>query len=314
MSSAVRFQVPVPPLKPLARPSWLPAEVWPFKTMMLDVDRASIAVTEAGRGPSLIFYTGIGQFVWRDVIARLAPEFHCVTLDPPGIGLSAPVTRSEATLQHSAAAVGSVIDALDLRDFTLVAHDSGGPPSIAAVARQHQRFQGLQGLQGLRGIVGVNTFGWRPEGPAFRGMLAVIGNGITRQISLSTGVLSRVTASSFGVGRHLDAASRRAFQTGLQKSMSSFHDYLNDARSSDLYDELERAFAGPLARVPLLTIFGERNDPLGFQPMWKALYPNAVQLVIPKGNHFPMCDDPDFLADQIRSWHREIGPAQEKRP
>jgi pimeloyl-ACP methyl ester carboxylesterase len=289
----------------LPRPGWLPHDVWPFKTMTLDVDRASIAVSEAGEGPVLLFYTGIGQFIWRDVITRLAPDFRCIPLDPPGIGFSAPVPRAEATLQNSAKAVGAVIDALDVRDFTLVAHDSGGPPSIAAVARRPRR---------IRGIVGVNTFGWRPSGAAFRGMLAVIGSGITRQISLSTGLLSLVTASSFGVGRHLDSASREAYRAGLQKSMSSFHDYLNDARTSDLYDELAKAFAGPLTHLPLLTIFGERNDPLKFQPKWKALYPDARQLVIPKGNHFPMCDDPNFVADQIRIWHRvEIGRTQERR-
>ena len=54
-----------------------------------------------------------------------------------------------------------------------------------------------------------------------------------------------------------------------------------------------------------LTVFGERNDPLRFQPKWKALFPHARQVVIPGGNHFPMCDDPDVVADSIRSWHRE---------
>jgi haloalkane dehalogenase len=291
-------------LKSYPRPHWLPADVWPFETTMMDVDRASIAVTEAGRGPVLLFYTGIGQFIWRDVIRRLAPDFRCVTLDPPGIGLSAPVSRSEATLWNSAKAVSATIDAFDLGDFTLVAHDSGGPPSFAAAAR-HPR--------AVRGIVCVNTFGWRPSGAAFRGMLAVVGSGLTRQISITTGVLSRVTASPFGVGRHLDSASHDAFRAGLQRSMNSFHDYLNDALNSDLYEELSRAFSGPLAHLPLLTIFGERNDPLHFQPRWKALYPGARQLLIPKGNHFPMCDDPDFVADQILRWHREqFGRAQEK--
>jgi pimeloyl-ACP methyl ester carboxylesterase len=52
-----------------------------------------------------------------------------------------------------------------------------------------------------------------------------------------------------------------------------------------------------------LTIFGERNDPFGFQARWKALFPDAQQFVIPRGNHFPMCDDPQFVAETISSWH-----------
>jgi pimeloyl-ACP methyl ester carboxylesterase len=292
-------------LKPLARPGWLPADVWPFETTALEVDRCAVAVTETGQGPALLFYTGIGSFIWRDVMVRLAGDFRCVALDPPGIGLSAPVGRSAATLQRSARTVAAAIEALDLREVTLVVHDSGGPPAFAAAARLAPR---------IRGLVGVNTFGWRPSGAAFRGMLAVMAGGLTRQISVATGALSGLTATTFGVGRHLDEASRRAYRAGLQKGMQVFHDYLHDARDSDLYEEIARGFTGPLRRLPLLTIFGERNDPLGFQPQWKALFPDARQIVIPRGNHFPMCDAPDVVADQIRRWHRErVELGQERR-
>ncbi len=289
----------------LGRPGWLPADVWPFTTRSIDVDRSIVAFSETGRGPGLLFYTGIGSFVWRDVMLRLAEDFHCVTLDPPGIGLSAPVHRADATLQRSARAVAAVIEALDLRDLTVVAHDTGGPSAFAAATRLPDR---------VRGLVGVNTFGWRPSGAAFRSMLALMGSDFTRWFSLTTGALSRLTATSFGVGRHLDEASRRAYRAGLQRSMRGFHDYLRDALDSDIYDELADGFAGRLGRLPLLTIFGERNDPLRFQPRWKALFPNARQVVVPKGNHFPMCDDPDLVADAIRQWHRErLVRAQDRR-
>jgi len=293
-------------LKPLGRPAWLPADVWPFETQALDVDGSVVAVSEVGRGPSLLFYTGIGSFVWRDVMTRLSGDFRCINVDPPGIGLSAPIPRSDATLARSARTVVATIDAFDLQDLTLVVHDSGGPPAIAAAARRAAR---------VRGLVGVNTFGWRPSGAAFRGMLAFMGSSVTRQFSLTTGALARLTATSFGVGRHLDEASRRAYRAGLQKSMSVFHDYLDDARDSDVYDEIAHGIAGPLARLPLLTIFGERNDPLKFQPQWKARFPAARQLVVPKGNHFPMCDAPDLVATEIRRWHHQcVAHAPERRP
>ena len=292
--------------RPIARPKWLPADIWPFETAALDVDGDRVAVTDVGQGPALLFYTGIGSFVWRDLLVRLSGEFRCVVADPPGIGLSGPIERQEATLARSARTVTAAIDALDLHDLTLVVHDSGGPPAFAAAGRRATR---------VRGIVGVNTFGWRPSGAAFRGMLAVMGSGVTRQFSVTTGALARLTATSFGVGRHLDAATQRAFRAGLQQSMHTFHDYLNDARDSDLYEEIASALSGPLARVPLLTIFGERNDPLKFQPQWKARFPSARQIVVPKGNHFPMCDAPELVADAIRRWHHEcVAQAGERRP
>jgi len=81
---------------------------------------------------------------------------------------------------------------------------------------------------------------------------------------------------------------------------------MRDARQSKvIYRQLNEALAGPFRRLPLLTIFGERNDPLGFQPRWKQLFRDASQVVVSKGNHFPMCDDPDLVVFSIREWHRE---------
>jgi pimeloyl-ACP methyl ester carboxylesterase len=280
------------------RPSWMPEAVWPFETGALDLDGAAIAVTDVGRGPTLLFYTGIGSFIWRDVIVQMSNHFRCVVLDPPGIGLSSPVPRSMTTLENSARAVSRVIETLDLRDMTLIVHDSAGPPALAAAARASGR---------IRGLVAVNTFGWRPAGAPFRGMLALMGTSIVRWIDVATGILPRVTASEFGVGRHLDAASRQAYRAGIARSIGAFHDYLGRARfSDDLYKEVRLALAGPLRRLPLLTIFGDRNDPLGFQPQWKRLFPEAQQVVIPNGNHFPMCDDPIFVAKTISTWHHTL--------
>jgi haloalkane dehalogenase len=81
---------------------------------------------------------------------------------------------------------------------------------------------------------------------------------------------------------------------------------MRDARSCDaLYNQVATALTGPFATLPLVTIFGERNDLLGFQPRWRQLFSDVRQVVVAKGNHFPMCDDPDLVADTIRSSHRD---------
>jgi pimeloyl-ACP methyl ester carboxylesterase len=120
------------PQAPLRRPRWLPESVWPFEATALDLDGSSIAIADVGKGPTLLFYTGIGAFVWRDVMLRLCGDFRCVAVDPPGIGLSARVPRASLTLQNSARALNAVIQTLDLAEYTLVMHDTGAPPAIAA--------------------------------------------------------------------------------------------------------------------------------------------------------------------------------------
>ncbi len=47
--------------------------------------------------------------------------------------------------------------------------------------------------------------------------------------------------------------------------------------------------------LPAVTVFGEHNDPLGFQAEW------AEQIEIPNGNHFPMCDAPSVVAEAVRA-------------
>lgn len=286
-------------LRPLARPNWLPESVWPFQTQQLTVDGNSIAVTEVGAGPVLLLvHTGFWSLIWREVMLRLSGDFRCITLDAPGTGQSTRPGARAITLDNSSGAVAAVIDALDLRDLTLVIHDLGGPAGLGAAAQVPER---------IRAIAAVNTFGWRPSGPLFRAMLALMGSGVMREFDALTQFLPRITATAFGAARRMDPASRRAFRAGIgRQGLRSFHYYMRSARKSDgLYNRIEQALNGSLRHVPLLSIFGEYNDSLKFQPRWKTLFPDALQVVIPKGNHFPMCDDPDLVANTIRAWHGE---------
>jgi haloalkane dehalogenase len=283
----------------LPHPSWLPERVWPFHTYELETRDDVLAVTETGTGPALLLvHVGAWSFVWRDLMTRLAPDFRCITFDAPGNGRTRS-RNSPVTLERASRAVASVIDALDLRDVTLAFHDLGGPAALAAVADMPQR---------VRGMVAVNTFAWKPDRSGLRTMLTVVGSRAMREFNVLTKMIPRISSTSFGVGRHLDQASRAAFLAGMSpRGIRAFHDYMHDAlRCDGLYGTVARALAGPLAKLPMLTIFGQRNDPFGFQKRWKQLFPDASELVILKGNHFPMCDAPDVVARAIREWYAQM--------
>jgi pimeloyl-ACP methyl ester carboxylesterase len=240
----------------------------------------------------LFVHVGSWSFVWRDVLLRLQHDFRCVTLDAPGSGLSDRST-SAPTLARAGDAVAAVMDKLQLRDLTLVAHDLGGPAGFLAASRRADR---------VAALVAVNCFAWRPTGALFRGMLAAMGSAPARELDAATGWLPRLTATGFGVGRHWSRADLSVFRAGIDRSARrAWHGYFRDARQAhELYAELDAGLRGPLSDRPLLTIFGQFNDPLRFQPRWTALFPTSHQLTVRRGNHFPMCDDPDLVASGVK--------------
>jgi pimeloyl-ACP methyl ester carboxylesterase len=287
-------------LPPLPRPTWLPESAWPWPTGQLSTPDGPLAVTDTGTGPTLLLTNvGMWSFVWRDLIRELARDFRCVTLDAPGNGRSYRPAPPGPTLRQAADAIGTVIDRLDLHDLTLVAHDLAGPAAIAAAGSRAER---------IAGIAAVNTFAWRPTGKGFRGMLGLMGSAPMRGSDAATGWLPRATSGRFGAGRHWSRTDRAVFRAGIDRAATrNLHRYLADARHAEgVYADAEAALRGPLANRPLVTIFGQYNDPLRFQPRWRTLYPTARQHVVPKGGHFPMCDAPAAVAGWLRAWHQQI--------
>ena len=159
----------------------------------------------------------------------------------------------------------------------------------------------------IAGLVALNALGWRPTGLALRGMLGLVGSAPARASGGLSGWLARLSASSFGAGRHWTRGDRRVFLAGLDRSARrNTHRYLNALRrENDLLQRVEAALHEDLARLPLLTVFGSRNDPFGLANRWKQLFPAAEQHIVPGGNHYPMGDDPEAVAEWIRRWHTE---------
>ncbi len=281
------------------RPNWLTNDAWPFPVHALKVGDHTIAYTDAGEGPTLLLvHTGMWSFVWRDVIVDLARDFRCVTLDAPGTGLSSGTGRVDLTM--SSTAIDVLVRHLDLRDIVLVLHDLGGIATLHASAAWTDR---------VRGLAAVNTFGWRPSGVGFRSMLTLMGSGVIREIDVLTGWLPRLTATTFGVGRHWKTPQRKTFLKALDhRGRRSFHHYIRSVMRFD-FDRVDAARVA-YRSLPALSVFGEHNDYLGFQAKWAEQLGDLDQIEIPKGNHFPMCDAPTVVAEAIRA---RFGPTAEHR-
>lgn len=91
--------------------------------------RGVVRYREVGSGPTLVFVHGIlaSGFLWRDVVAGLSGKFRCVVPDLPLGGHAVPMgPGADQSPRGVARLVADFMEALDLRDVTLVGNDTGG--------------------------------------------------------------------------------------------------------------------------------------------------------------------------------------------
>jgi pimeloyl-ACP methyl ester carboxylesterase len=279
------------------RPDWLPESVWAYPLHDLDVDgRRMIYTDTGGDGPALLMvHVGLWSLLWKGLIAELSDRYRCIAVDVPGSGLSDPAPGS---LAGASAAIGELIDHLDLHDVTLVVHDTGGWATLAAVGSRQARAERVAGL------VAINTFGWTPRW-MLRQALRFFGSGLMRETTTLTGFLAWASATRFGVGRNWDAATKRAWRRGLrdhERRRFPHRMFADAVRDPAVSAAAERGMS-LLADQPTLTAFGQFGDYFRFRRQWRRLRPDMSDATVPWGLHFPQSDNPALVAEAIDAWH-----------
>jgi pimeloyl-ACP methyl ester carboxylesterase len=108
----------------------------------IDLPAGRIRYREAGEGPPLVFVHGylVDGRLWDGVVDRLADRFRCLAPDWP-IGAQQIAMKADADLTPPgiAALIASFLEALDLKDVTIVGNDSGGAMSQVLVTTHPER-------------------------------------------------------------------------------------------------------------------------------------------------------------------------------
>jgi cis-3-alkyl-4-acyloxetan-2-one decarboxylase len=119
--------------------------LYPFQSHELTLDGHRYHYVDEGTGPVLLMVHGnpTWSFYWRNLILALRDRFRVVAVDHIGCGLSdkPPASEYSYRLSQRVADLGQVIQKLDLRQITLVAHDWGGAIGMGGAAGPPQRFQ-----------------------------------------------------------------------------------------------------------------------------------------------------------------------------
>jgi pimeloyl-ACP methyl ester carboxylesterase len=94
-----------------------------------------IDYVDVGTGPTLVFVHGayVTGALWDDVVARLSATHRCVTPTLPFGAQAEPVGAADLGVVASGRRIAGFLEALDVSDVTLIANDTGGGITLAAL-------------------------------------------------------------------------------------------------------------------------------------------------------------------------------------
>jgi haloalkane dehalogenase len=120
---------------------------FPFESRYRDWQGLRLAHLDEGDGPPVVFMHGepTWSFLWRKVIPPVRDAgFRCIAPDLPGFGRSDKPTDIEwYTYDRHVAAIGALVEELDLRGATIAVHDWGGPIGLRLAVEHPDRFERL---------------------------------------------------------------------------------------------------------------------------------------------------------------------------
>lgn len=265
----------------------------------------------AGSGDPTLFLHGnpTSSFLWRDVLAALRPSGRrLMALDLIGMGGSGKPECEYRLVDHIAYVVG-FLEALDLRDLTLVGHDWGVAIALECLRRCPDRVRAVALMEGhLRPLPGWDAFD--EGGRELFQRLRAPGTG--EQLVLEENVFIE-TLLPAGTHRTLTAAEheeyRRPYPTPQSRRplLAWAREIPVAGRPADVADLLTRGVANlAAAGVPALLVHGQPGATVDARAVsWlRGTVPGLVVADVGPASHFLPEDRPVEVAAALSSWWR----------
>ena len=117
--------------------------LYPFASHTIRCQSWRYHYVDEGDGPPLLMVHGnpTWSFYWRNLIAAWRDQNRTIAVDHLGCGLSDKPQSYPYSLETHTANLVQLIDELDLRDITLLAHDWGGAIGLGAAVARPERFR-----------------------------------------------------------------------------------------------------------------------------------------------------------------------------
>ncbi len=298
----------------------IPAEetfdgTWPFAPRFCDAAGFRQHYVEQGEGRPVLLLHGqpTWGYIWRAFIPALAATHRVVAPDHMGFGKSETPADREYTLRAHVGNLTALIEALGLRDITLVMQDWGGPIGVGYAVRHPER---IHSLVLMNTVVGYGSAGRRDlpnpvETPWFRWIREGLPTGRTEAVlsQLGSTILSvmqivglerldRVDATfirAYGAAFPTPAACKGALEFPLDLALGRIRDFVREGMPG----------VTALRAKPALMLEGmlDRAIPPALALAdFAGIWPNGTIVRVPGAGHYIQEDAPEVALPALQTF------------
>ena len=247
------------------------------------------------------------SYMYRVPIRVLSEAGHrCIAFDHMGFGASdKPARPADYTLERHVEIAKALIEQLDLRGVTLMAHDWGGPIGLGAVLALRERF---------RALVLMNTWAW--ELPSFLPpfLREFRTDGLGEILALGGNLFVESIPGGMARREH-DPVMMEAYR-------APFPDYWSRVGTLAFPRDVPLSERDPSAAamsrihrslgdldLPTLLIWGMRDRVFQnvFLEQWRELLPDARVVELADAAHYLVEDQPEPIAREVADFLRSLG-------
>lgn len=247
-------------------------------------------------GPTVLLVHGTGAWseIWRGTMQVLSDAgFRCIALDLPPFGFSErPVPPDYADASQASRIVG-LLDALQIRQVTLVGHSFGARPTVEAALRDPNR---VRSLVLIDAALGLQAPAGRPSLP----IRALLASGLVRDALISATVTNPMLSRrllQLLIRDPADATESQVRMIQQQFAVKGTTHALGGWLERFILSQ-DHSLAGDRAEysrlgMPTLVVWGEADSitPLPEAKDLMTVLPNAELVVLRNAGHIPLIED-----------------------
>lgn len=287
--------------------AWLDRQMYPFESHFLDVPDGKMHYVDEGNGDVILMLHGTPtwSFLYRHLILGLRDTYRVIVPDKLGFGLSDKPADYSYRPEDQARNIRAFIEALNLRDFTLVVHDFGGPIGLS-YAIDHP--------ENVRRLVIFNTWLWslrdqRPTAMVARVLGSAFGRFLYRRLDVEFRVIVPMV---YGDRSKLTPQIMAHYRGPFEDPMATYVAWVYARellQSSDWFEGLW-AKRDALRDMPALLLWGMKDAAFGSPQLerWQTVFAEPEIHTFPKTGHFVQEEQGPDLLPLIQTFlnhHRE---------